>query len=153
MTLSKLKYLYLSTTLASFSIFFNYKFNYTKNWDMDKLMDKAMDFSSLSFGFLLAVLALLLQSDSPALKRINDSDKFQELINLNKKAVMASAILAITALFYIALKLHEAKEVIFWNMIDCHKFSDSLSIGIFTFQIVELFLFLDIFYFIVKQKE
>lgn len=114
MTASNLIQRFLSSLLAIGLFTSNYQIEFSRMMEMEKLMDKAIDFSSLSFGFLLAVLALLLQITSPAMQRIIESNRFEELINLNKKAVIASAILSILALLYIALKLQDAKGLSFF---------------------------------------
>jgi len=152
MTLSKLTYRYLSIIFASIAFISNYCFEFSKKLDMERLMDKAVDFSSISFGFLLAVLALLLQNNSPALQRIIDNDKFQELIDFNKKSVIASAVLAIAAIIYIASRLYISTWVLL-NKLSVRLVSDSICLSIFTFQLVQVILFLDLFYFIIKQKE
>jgi uncharacterized membrane protein (DUF485 family) len=152
MTISKLQYLLLSFLLAIIVFVLNFKYDFSSNMDMDKLMDKAIDFASISFGFLLAVLALIIQSDSPALQRIIESERFKELIGLNKRAVLSSALLCFTALIYIGFKISETQINISGN-VKLHHVGDSLCLAIFIYQITEVLLFLDIFYTIIKQKK
>lgn len=113
-------------------------------------MDKAIDFSSISFGFLLAVLALLLQNTGPALKRIIEAGKFKELIKANKRAVIASAILSLIALIYLSLHMYDSKEIILGTSVEL--ICSSICLLVFAFQVFELILFLDLFYFIIKQE-
>jgi len=54
----------MSKVSALIMFIINYKIQFSSHFDMEKLMDKAIDFSSISFGFILAVLALLIQSTS-----------------------------------------------------------------------------------------
>lgn len=118
---------------------------------MESFMDKSIDISSISFGFLLAVLALLLQSDTPAITRIKESGRFGELINFNKKAVIASALLAITGLIYVSLKVAtDYSHINLYQTVNLRHLIDCIGLGVFTFQIIEVFLFLDLFYFVIK---
>ena len=113
MTLSNLKYRYLSSVIGVITFVSNYKYEYSKLIDTEKLMDKSIDFSSISFGFLLAVLTLLLQNTGPAMQRIIKAGRLKDLINSNKKAVISSAILAFTALIFIGFKLNDSTQFIF----------------------------------------
>ena len=86
------------------------------------------------------------------LKIIIENNRFQELIQLNRRAVLSSAVLAVIAICYLSLKLYETHHLLF-NKISLKLISDSTCISIFIFQLIELFLFLDLFYFIIKQDK
>ncbi len=117
---------------------------------MEKVMDKSIDLSSISFGFLLAVLALLLQGDNPGLNRIKESGNFPSLVLLNKKAVLASGLLIIVALLYLSLGCNKIVLTLF--DIEIRKVVDSISLGVLIYQLAMVFSFLDIFYYIIKQE-
>ena len=87
MTIQKLIQNYLALLFAVIALIINLKYDFGKSVAMDKIMDKAIDISSISFGFLLTVLAILLQGNNPALIRIKGNGKFEDLVSLNKKAV------------------------------------------------------------------
>ncbi|GAA4917447.1 hypothetical protein [Mucilaginibacter defluvii] len=150
MTIDKLKEKYLSTVLALGFALMNCKFHLSSKIDMESFSDKAIDISSISFGFLLAVLALLLQSDTPSIQRIKQGGRFNELINFNKKAVVASALLAIIALLYLSFKVAIIHSSIYICGISIHEFIDCVILAVFTFQVIEVYLFLDLFYTIIK---
>lgn len=118
---------------------------------MNKVVDKSIDLSSISFGFLLAVLALLLQGDNGVINRIRASGKFKDLINLNKKAVLASGFLVVFALVYIALNLDEIRKHLEYVII--MRVADSFFLAVLIYQLLVVLFFLDIFYFIIKQDD
>ncbi len=119
---------------------------------MDIFVEKAIDISSISFGFLLAVLALLMQSETTGIKRIKEAGRFSELIAYNKKSVMASAVLAVMCLIYVSLDIPESyKQHLLFGSTTIGLIWDSIVFGFFAFQIMSVYLFLDLFYFIVKQ--
>jgi uncharacterized membrane protein (DUF485 family) len=151
MTFDKLKEKYLSVFMAVVIAFVNLKINFSSKIDMNSFMEKSIDISSISFGFLLAVLALLLQSDTSAITRIKANGRFGELINFNRKAVIASAILAIVGLLYITTKISTCyANVLIFNQFKLGHLSDCIVLAIFIFQLIEVYLFLDLFYFVIK---
>lgn len=150
MTFAKLKQDYLAIASALTFFVLSLKFDLSSKLDIGKLMDKSVDLASISFGFLLAVLALLLQANNPALARIKDSGQFSSLINLNKKAVLASGLLLIIALTHIGLDLSSLKDYLF--EISAIKLINSVCLSLLVYQLIIVYLFLDIFYFIAKQE-
>lgn len=116
-------------------------------------MDKALDFASISFGFLLAVLALLLQSTGPGMQRITTGGKFPELIKYNKKVVIASALLALFALLYLSFNMHDISACALKDCASIKKYVDAFSLSLLVYQVSELFLFLGLFYEIIKQTD
>lgn len=151
MTLDKIKEKYLPTLSAIIIIGLNYKFEFSEKLDMGKFVDKAIDISSISFGFLLAVLALLVQTSNSKIERIKVAGRFSELITFNKKAVMASALLAIISLIYVGLNLQtNNNQGYIFESLSFKLFADIVFFAIFIYQIAVVYLFLDLFYFIMK---
>lgn len=152
MTFDKLRQKYLSVILSIITAIINYRYYFSLNIDMSIFTDKAIDFSSISFGFLLAVLALLIQSDTPALNIIKINGRFNELISLNKKAVIASAFLVVVALIYVSFKIDVSfKDYCLYHNFHLKKIADSLVLAIFIYQATEVYYFLDLFYIIIKS--
>lgn len=150
-TIDNIKEKYLAIVTAIITATVCFKYNIGAFLDMEKFVDKAVDVSSISFGFLLAVLALLLQTNTDKINIIKQSGRFSELINFNKKAVIASAITAILALVYVGLKLYENSAVINFHPNTAIKtVADTIFFACFAYQIVLVYLFLDLFYFIIK---
>lgn len=150
MTIRKIIQNYLAIFLAVCFLIVNLKYDLGKGLDMEKVMDKSIDISSISFGFLLAVLALLLQGDNPGLNRIKESGNFSALVILNKKAVLASGLLIIIALLYLGLGCNKI-ELIQFN-IEIRRLIDSICLAVLIYQLSIVFSFLDIFYYIIKQE-
>lgn len=67
------------------------------------LFDKTIDVGGLTFGFLLTVLTLMLQTPLKLINAAKRSDKFSELINSNKEAVLVSIVLVGFSLILISL--------------------------------------------------
>ncbi|MFD2966289.1 hypothetical protein [Sphingobacterium bambusae] len=70
---------------------------------MEKLFDKAVDYSSISFGFLLTVLAILLQTQTKAISATKGAGRFGDLILANKKGAVASIILVFISIGYLSI--------------------------------------------------
>lgn len=58
----------------------------------EKLISSVFTISGIIFGFLLTVLALLVQANNPTMKRVRFQGRFNELISYNKQAVFSSLI-------------------------------------------------------------
>jgi hypothetical protein len=150
MTIRKVIQSYLAIVLASVFFVLNLKYNIAAGLDMEKVSDKSIDLASISFGFLLAVLALLIQGNNPALERIKKSGQFPHLIMLNKKAVLASGLLVVISFLYLGFKLD--KTTIEYVKFDCNNLINSAFLGVLIYQLLVVFSFIDIFYFIIKQE-
>ncbi|MFC3357060.1 hypothetical protein [Sphingobacterium zeae] len=70
MTIDKLKEQFLSIAVSLLLLFMDLRFKWSSEINMEKLIDKAVDYSSISFGFLLTVLAILLQTQTKAISAI-----------------------------------------------------------------------------------
>jgi len=153
MTIDKIKEKYLSTIVSLIVGILNYTTAFSLSMDMGSFMDKTISFSSISFGFLLTVLSLLLQSNSPAINRIKASGRFDELINFNKKAVISSALLVFCALLYIGFRPdNQCDRIILKYIVNVRTIADTIALMIFIYQATEVYLFLDLFYVIIKEK-
>lgn len=151
MTIDKIKEKYLPVISALVVVGLNYQFEFSQKLDMGKFVDKAIDISSISFGFLLAVLALLLQTNNSKIERIKVAGRFSELISFNKKAVSASALLAIISLFYVSSNLQTYNcQLANFSTLSCTSIADLVFFAVFAYQISVVYLFLDLFYFIIK---
>ena len=151
MTIDKIKEKYLPVISALIITALNYQFKFSQKLDMGKFVDKAIDISSISFGFLLAVLALLLQTNNSKIEKIKLAGRFSELISFNKKAVTASALLAIISLFYVSLNLQIYNyQLLNFCSLSYTSIADLVFFAVFTYQIAVVYLFLDLFYFIIK---
>ena len=60
-----------------------------------------MTVESILLGFLLAVLTLTLQADTPNIKQIKHAGRFHELVAYNRHAVTTSFLAAITSMLVI----------------------------------------------------
>jgi len=149
MTIRKFLQNYLAILLAVAFFVLNLKYDIGARLDMEKVSDKSIDLASISFGFLLAVLALLIQGNNPALERIKASGKFPQLIVLNKKAVMASGWLVIASFLYAGFKLDET--IVQFFQLKCNDLINSAFLSLLVYQLSLVFSFIDIFYFIIKQ--
>jgi hypothetical protein len=147
MTFEKFKEKYLAIMLSLLIGILNYKFQFSKCIDMEKLADKAIDVSSISFGFLLAVLALLLQTQTPKLDRIKSAGKFGELVGLNRRAVVSSSIVAIVSLLYVSVNIGLTN---FQYNINIAILFDSFILVTAIYLVIVVYQFLDLFYFLIK---
>jgi len=150
MTLRKIIQDYLAIFLAGLFLALDLIYDVSSALDMERVMEKSIDIASISFGFLLAVLALLIQGENAALTRIKASGTYPKLIILNKKAVLASGLLVILSLLYLGFKLDKLDlEAMSLNLSEV---LNSLVISVLIYQLAVVFSFLDIFYYIIKQE-
>lgn len=84
--------------ILTFYICLNYSHKLTFLKDND-FLDKIISITSTLFGFLLAVLTLLLQSNSPTIEKMKKHGSFLKLIYLNKTTVLVSIINCILSFF------------------------------------------------------
>lgn len=64
----------------------------------NNIFESVLTLSGISFGFLITVLSLLLQTTNRSLKMLKELDKFDLLISYNKQAVYNSALTMIFSL-------------------------------------------------------
>jgi hypothetical protein len=149
MTFQKIIQNYLGLFSALLMLTFNLIYDWSTNIDMDKIMDKSIDISSISFGFLLAVLAILVQANNQAITSIRASGSYPTLISLNKKAVISCGLLIVAALIFIGFDLSSSKLIVANHSV--RNIFDSICLSILIHQLIVVFLFLDIFYAIIKE--
>lgn len=80
-----------------------------------EIMNTCITISGILFGFLLTILALLLQSESKAIELIKKYNRFGELIHYNRIAVYSSAlslILSFVLLIIIGLSITKSHWII-----------------------------------------
>lgn len=151
MTVDKLKEKFLSILLAIIIFVSDLSLRWSSKLDMERLVDKTVDYSSIGFGFLLTVLAILLQSQTKALLAIKNAGRFNDLINANKKGVIASLILVFISIVYLALTRADLFNLILYKEFSIKQLTDSAFLSILVYQLVEVVLFLEIFYIAIKD--
>lgn len=151
MSLDKFREDYLPIIAAILIASLNLRFRFSEWIAMDTLTDKAVEISSICFGFLLAVLTLLLQTQASKLEKIKDAGRFGDLIAFNRKAVLSSAVLALVSLLYISLEF----DVKIYHLGALPKLPislllDTFVLAIVTYVIFVVYIFLDLFYFLIR---
>ena len=124
------------------------------NWEKMKFiidetfLDKIISITTSLFGFLLAILTLIIQSNSSTINRMKKHGGYKRLLLINKRIVVASIInCSFSLLLLITKKIIEIKSLVLL------KFVGSINIGIFTFIIIETLIFTMIFYKIIIEDE
>lgn len=151
MSLDKLKEDYLPIIAAIVIASLNLRFKFSEWIAMDTLADKAVEISSICFGFLLAVLTLLLQTQARKLENIRDAGRFSDLIAFNRKAVLGSAVLALVSLFYISMSLDvRTCHLVAIPKLPISLLLDTFVLAIFTYVVFVVYIFFDLFYFLIR---
>lgn len=128
-----------------------FSFNY---WDKLKFifdvtfLDKIISITTTLFGFLLAILTLIIQSNSSTINKMKKHGSFKRLILLNKLTVITSIINCIYSLLLLF-----AKENLENKSLTALKIFSSINVGIFTFVIINTMIFTIIFYRIILEDE
>lgn len=137
---------YISAVIIMyFSFFYWEKLEFIKNVDF---LDKIISITTTLFGFLLAILTLIIQSNSSTINKMKSHGSFKRLILLNKLTVLTSIINCIYSLILsFTTKLIEVKSLTLL------KIATTINIGIFSFVIVNTLLFTIIFYRIILEDE
>lgn len=131
--------------LMYFSFYYWEKFEFIKN---ENFLDKIISITTTLFGFLLAILTLIIQSDSPTINKMKSHGSFKRLILLNKLTVLTSIINCIYSLILsFSVKIIEIKNFTFLKVLT------TLNVGMFSFVIVNTLLFTIIFYRIILEDE
>lgn len=104
-------------------------------------LDKVISISSTLFGFLLAILTLILQGNSPTVTAMKRHGSYNRLINFNKSTVISALITCV-----LSLLLTFCSSLISSEMLN---FVASINLGIFVSIVVNTLLFTLIFYRIV----
>lgn len=120
------------------------------NWEKacflitESFFDKIVGITSTLFGFLLAILALLIQSDSETVSLMKTHKSFSRLISLNKTTVISSMVNC-----FLAFITSSSKEYLEEHFIFILKLLESSTFGLFCFVLTSSFIFTLIFYKIV----
>jgi len=80
-------------------------------------LDKLVTISSSLFAFLLAILTIIVQSDSTSIKKIKAHKSYKRFIIFNRKIVFTYLLCSLISIILIFLKhilLWMNKEVLFW---------------------------------------
>lgn len=103
--------------------------------------DKSITISTTLFGFLLTVLTLIVQSNSPIITDMKRHGSYKRLILFNKSTVLLSAIVCFISLILICSK-DKLKEL------DVHALSipSWINFVLFIWSLVDTFIFVFIFY-------
>lgn len=137
---------YISGTIVVY-----FSFNY---WEKFKFifdatfLDKIISITTTLFGFLLAILTLIIQSNSSTINKMKKHGSFKRLILLNKLIVITSIINCIYSLLLLF-----AKENLENKSLTALKIFSSINVGIFTFVIINTMIFTIIFYRIILEDE
>jgi len=118
---------------------------------MDKFVDKTVDYSSISFGFLLTVLTILLQTQTKAIVNIKNAGRFNDLIKANKRGVALSLILVFVSILFLSLYDSDLLKLIVCKNWTIQSLINSTFLAIFVFQLIEVVLFLEIFYITIRE--
>ncbi len=151
MTLNKLKEFYLSTFLSIVILIVDLFFRLSSHLSMDKFVDKTVDYSSISFGFLLTVLTILLQTQTKAIVNIKNAGRFNDLIKANKRGVALSLILVFVSILFLSLYDSDLLKLIVCKNWTIQSLINSTFLAIFVFQLIEVVLFLEIFYITIRE--
>lgn len=137
---------YISAVIIMYFSFDNWeKLEFIKSVDF---LDKIISITTTLFGFLLAILTLIIQSNSSTINKMKSHGSFKRLILLNKLTVLTSIINCIYSLILsFTTNLIEIKSL---NLL---KLATTINIGLFSFVIVNTFLFTIIFYKIILEDE
>lgn len=95
-------------------IFYKDAFQFILNKDY---LDKVVTISSSLFAFLLAILTIIVQSDSTSIKKIKAHKSYKRFIKFNRKIVFVYLLCALISIILIFLKHILSwmnKEVLFW---------------------------------------
>jgi len=137
---------YISAVIIMYFSFDNWeKLEFIKSVDF---LDKIISITTTLFGFLLAILTLIIQSNSSTITKMKNHGSFKRLILLNKSTVLTSIINCIYSLILaFSIELIEIKSLILL------KIATTINVGIFSFVLVNTFLFTIIFYRIILEDE
>lgn len=111
-------------------------------------LDKVISISSTLFGFLLAILTLILQGNSPTVTAMKRHGSYNRLINLNKTTVISAIICCVIslAICFCATQIKSFSTALF-------EFVSTINFGLFGCVIINSILFTLIFYKIVINDQ
>lgn len=136
------------SVLLTMIFFFLCKVSIKEKVFSKEIISVVVNIAGILFGFLLTVLALLLQSDSKSLKLIKVYGRFGELIKFNKSAVYSSALsLVLSLIFLIVIDLKP--EISFH--IYLYDFLKWFWFFILMTTLLKTYRYVDIFYNLIKE--
>lgn len=114
----------------------------------EKILSTSITLTGVLFGFLLTVLALLLQSDNKSIALMKDYNRFNELINYNKKAVYSAGLCFILSAIYLIIF-----DITFINKVSLFSLCLFKVIWLFVLcnTIFKTYRYIDIFYTLIKS--
>jgi hypothetical protein len=120
-------------------------FSFTTEKDF---FDKLIAITTTFFGFLLAVLTLIIQSSSPTVAAMKKHGSYKRLINYNKTIVLLSAIVCFLSL---VLLLGREKMIIEQHT-EILKYAGLVNFFLFLWTCFDTFVFVLIFYKIILSE-
>lgn len=142
--IEKLGGLTLAILLTAFAYFYWSFFSFITEKDF---FDKVITITTTLFGFLLAVLTLVIQSSSPTVTMMKKHGSYKRLINYNKTIVLLSAIVC-----FISLVLLLGREKLLVEHFEILKYSSLVNFLLFTWTCFDTFVFVLIFYKIILSE-
>jgi len=109
--------------------------------------DKVITITTTLFGFLLAVLTLIIQSSSPTVNMMKKHGSYRRLINYNKTIVLLSAIVC-----FVSLVLLLGREKLLIEHLGILKYCSLINFFLFTWICFDTFVFVLIFYKIILSE-
>lgn len=90
---------YIGVSLGILFGFFAYNSEALAFISKPAFLDKIISIASTLFGFLLAILTLIVQSNSETVKEMQRHGSYQRLLHFNKRIVLLSGLVCLTSLF------------------------------------------------------
>lgn len=112
----------------------------------DIFFDKALSFSSTLFGFLLAVLTLIIQSNSKTIEKMKSNKSYSRLIRYNKNVVYMSGLLSLLSLIFIS-----TNDIYSDSHHKIYTIFCSLNVSLLAVLVIDAIIFLIIFYSIILK--
>ena len=134
---------YIGYVLGSVAAILAYRYS-NPNLVLGKseIFDKSIDVGGISFGFLLTVLTLLIQTENSVIQKLKNSNRFADLIQFNKEVVLCSV-----ALFsYSFFLLIYSGELLKMASCEPSKISASIYFFIVVLTANKVYIFLRVFY-------
>lgn len=115
-----------------------------------EVFDKTIDFAGITFGFLLTVITLLIQTPLKVVQSIKVNKQFERLVNANKRAVISALFLVAFSLTILIIRKNETM------FLDCSDLYKRLLNGLYIFLVIltllQSYFFVKIFYLIILTE-
>jgi hypothetical protein len=109
--------------------------------------DKVIGITTTLFGFLLAVLTLIVQSNSTIIQEMRAFGSYNRLISFNKKIVVLSAIICLVSLILLL-----TREQLVKDSPDLLKWFSSVNFLLFMWTCFDTLIFILIFYKLISSE-